>query len=81
MSQTISDRVRSIIASQLQVREEQLHEDVNLVDDLGVDSLAAVELILAVEQEFDIDVPDSESEQLRTVREMISYVGRQIGGQ
>ena len=63
----VADKVKSIIVEQLGVDEEEVTPDASFVDDLGADSLDTVELVMAFEKEFDIDIPDEEAEKLRTV--------------
>ena len=68
------NRVRAIIAEQLGVEADGFKEDASFIDDLGADSLAVVELVLAFEEQFKIDIPDSETEKMRTVADVISYI-------
>ena len=70
----IESRVKEIICQQLEVSEEQLRPEASFVDDLKADSLAVVELVLALEQEFKIEIPDEDTEQIRTVQDAVSYV-------
>ena len=67
-------QVRAIIAEQLGVEADAFKEDASFIDDLGADSLAVVELVLAFEEQFKIDIPDSETEKMRTVADVISYI-------
>ena len=71
---TIEARVRSIIADQLGVSEEEIRPDSNFIEDLGADSLDIVELIMAMEEEFDTEIPDEEAENIRTVGDAVGYV-------
>ena len=74
MSQAIEERVRSIIADQLGVAEEQVKPDSKFIEDLGADSLDIVELIMAMEEEFDTEIPDEEAEKIRIVDDVITYL-------
>ena len=74
MSQAIEDRVRSIIADQLGVAEKDVNPDSKFIEDLGADSLDIVELIMAMEEEFECEIPDEEAENIRTVQDVISYI-------
>jgi len=71
---TIEDRVKKIIAEQLGVEEPQITDDASFVDDLGADSLDLVELVMAFEEEFDVEVPDEEAEKITTVRDAIEHI-------
>jgi acyl carrier protein len=66
--------VKEIICQQLEVSEEQLKPEAAFVDDLKADSLAVVELVLALEQEFKIEIPDEDTEQIKTVKNALDYV-------
>lgn len=68
------DRIVKIIANQLQIDEGQVTPDASFMDDLGADSLDTVELIMALEEEFDIEIPDSDAEKIRTVQDAIDYM-------
>ena len=72
--EAISDRVCAIIAEQLGVEVAELVPEANLLDDLGADSLDVVELTMALEEEFTIQVPDEDLENIRTVKDTINYV-------
>ena len=67
-------KVRSIIAEQLGVKAEEVTDAASFVDDLGADSLDTVELVMALEEEFGIEIPDEEAEKMKTVGEAIKYV-------
>ncbi len=73
--EAISDRVFAIIAEQLGVEAAELTPEANLLDDLGADSLDVVELVMAVEAEFGIAVPDEEVENIRTIGDIVTYLG------
>lgn len=67
-------RVRDIIAQELGVEQEKVVDDANFVDDLGADSLDTVELVMAFEEEFGIEIPDEDAERMQTVSEAIAYL-------
>lgn len=71
---SIEQRVRKIIAEQLDVSPDQVTPEARLIDDLGADSLDAVELIMALEEEFGHDIPDEQAEKLQTVGDVIKYI-------
>jgi acyl carrier protein len=73
MSNT-EERVRKIIIEQLGVKEEEVKSEASFVDDLGADSLDTVELVMALEEEFDTEIPDEEAEKITTVQSAIDYV-------
>ena len=68
------NQIIKMIADQLQIDEEQVKLDASFMDDLGADSLDTVELIMALEEEFDIEIPDSEAEKIRTVQQALNYL-------
>jgi acyl carrier protein len=70
----VNQRVREIIAEQLGVSPDGFKDDASFIDDLGADSLAIVELVLAFEEQFAIDIPDTETEKIRTVADAVSYI-------
>ena len=74
MSDSIEQKVKDIIVEQLSVTPEQVTPEAKFIDDLGADSLDTVELVMAFEEEFGIDVPDEEAEKLTSVGAVISYV-------
>jgi acyl carrier protein len=71
---SIEDQVKKIVAEQLGVKEEQVTADASFVDDLGADSLDTVELVMALEEEFECEIPDEEAEKITTVQQAIDYV-------
>ncbi len=70
----LEKRVKEIKVEQLGVEEEQVTPEASFIDDLGADSLDTVELIMAIEEEFDVEIPDEEAEKIITVKDAISYV-------
>ncbi|MAC46750.1 acyl carrier protein [Oceanospirillum beijerinckii] len=71
---TIEERVKKIVSEQLGVKEEEITNASSFVDDLGADSLDTVELVMALEEEFETEIPDEEAEKITTVQEAIDYV-------
>ncbi len=74
MSDTPEAKVKEIIINELGVEPDKVVPEASFVDDLGADSLDTVELVMAFEEEFDIDIPDEDAEQMRTVGDAISYM-------
>jgi len=72
----IRDKVKAIVVEALSVEADQVTLSSNLVDDLGADSLARVELVMQIEEEFDIEISDSDSEKILTVQAIIDYVNQ-----
>ncbi|MFQ3207727.1 MAG: acyl carrier protein [Glaciecola sp.] len=70
----IEERVRKIIIEQLGVKEDEVKSEASFVDDLGADSLDTVELVMALEEEFDTEIPDEEAEKITTVQSAIDYI-------
>ncbi len=73
------EKVKDIIAEELGVEREKLTDGASFMEDLGADSLDTVELVMAFEKEFDIDIPDEEAEKLRTVGDALKYLEEKIG--
>ncbi|BDX06645.1 acyl carrier protein [Planctobacterium marinum] len=71
---SIEDRVTKIIVEQLGVKEEEVKPEASFVDDLGADSLDTVELVMALEEEFDTEIPDEEAEKITTVQSAVDYI-------
>ena len=70
----IEDRVKKIVAEQLGVKEDEVKTESSFVDDLGADSLDTVELVMALEEEFETEIPDEEAEKISTVKDAIDYI-------
>ena len=68
------DKIKSIVVDQLGVDEDQVTEAASFVDDLGADSLDTVELIMAFEEEFDIEIPDEDAQKIKTVKDVMEYI-------
>ena len=73
------EKVKDIIVEELGVEREKLTTEASFMEDLGADSLDTVELVMAFEKEFDIDIPDEEAEKLRTVGDALKYLHEKIG--
>lgn len=76
--QEIEAKVKELICQQLEVTEDQLKPEASFVDDLKADSLGVVELVLALEQEFNVEIPDEDTEQIRTVKDALTYIQNHI---
>lgn len=76
MSNSTEERVKAIIMEQLGVTEEQLKPEASFIDDLGADSLDTVELVMALEEEFDVEIPDEDAENIKTVGDATDYVSK-----
>ena len=71
---SIEEQVKNIVAEQLGVKEEEVTNEASFVDDLGADSLDTVELVMALEEEFDTEIPDEDAEKITTVQQAIDFV-------
>ena len=71
----VTDKGKGIIVEQLGVDEEEVTPDASFVDDLGADSLDTVELVMALEEEFNIEIPDEDAEKITRVKEAVDYIG------
>lgn len=71
---SIEERVQKIVIEQLGVKEEEVTKDASFVDDLGADSLDTVELVMALEEEFETEIPDEDAEKITTVAEAVKYI-------
>ncbi|WP_035603165.1 acyl carrier protein [Haloferula sp. BvORR071] len=76
---SIEDRVRDIIVDQLGVNADQVTLEAKFIEDLGADSLDTVELVMAFEEEFEIEVPDEEAEKLQSVGDVVTYIEKSQG--
>jgi acyl carrier protein len=74
----LEDRVSAIIVEQLGVSKEELAPEASFIDDLGADSLDIVELVMAMEEEFDIEIPDDDAEKIQTIEDVVTYVKAKI---
>lgn len=72
------DKVKNIVVEQLGVSEADVQIDSTFIDDLGADSLDIVELIMAFEEEFEIEIPDNAAEKIKTVRDAVDYIEKQV---
>jgi acyl carrier protein len=70
----IEDKVKEIIVDQLGVEADQVKPEASFIDDLGADSLDTVELVMAFEEEFDLEIPDEDAEKIKTVGDALSYI-------
>ena len=70
----IESRVKDIVVEQLGVNADEVTTDASFIDDLGADSLDTVELVMALEEEFECEIPDDEAEKITTVKEAVSYI-------
>jgi acyl carrier protein len=73
---SVEERVKQIIVEQLGVDEAEVTPSASFVDDLGADSLDTVELVMAFEEAFEIEIPDEDAEKIRTVQDAITYIGQ-----
>ncbi|OGT51802.1 MAG: acyl carrier protein [Gammaproteobacteria bacterium RIFCSPHIGHO2_12_FULL_42_13] len=71
---TIDERVKKIVVEQLGVKDEEAKNEASFVDDLGADSLDTVELVMALEEEFDIEIKDEEAEKITTIQQAIDFI-------
>lgn len=71
---SVQERVKKIVVEQLGVSEDQVTPEASFVDDLGADSLDTVELVMALEEEFDCEIPDDEAEKITTVKQAMAFI-------
>jgi acyl carrier protein len=76
---SVENQVRGIIAEQLGVKADEIKNDASFVDDLGADSLDTVELVMALEEEFETEIPDEDAEKITTVQQAIDYINSRKG--
>jgi acyl carrier protein len=72
------EKVKEIIVEQLDVQSEQVTDDASFIEDLGADSLDTVELVMALEEHFDIEIPDEDAEKIKTVRDAVQYIDKNV---
>ena len=77
-SEEIFEKIKNIIVEQLQVSDTAITEEASFIDDLGADSLDLVELIMALEEEFGIEIPDADAEKVVTVGDVVSYIKENV---
>ena len=75
---SVEERVKKIVVEQLGVKDEEVSNQSSFVDDLGADSLDTVELVMALEEEFECEIPDEEAEKITTVQQAIDYVNKHL---
>ena len=76
---TIEERVKKVVVEQLGVSEDQVTPEASFVDDLGADSLDTVELVMALEEEFDAEIPDDKAESITKVQDAVNYIKTTVG--
>ena len=77
---SIEDRVKKIVVEQLGVSEDQVTPDASFVDDLGADTLDTVALVMALEEEFDAEIPDDQAEKITTVKQAVEFIQANTSG-
>ncbi len=77
-SEEVFEKVKAIIVEQLQVAEGTVTQEASFIDDLGADSLDIVELIMALEEEFDMEIPDSDAEKIVSVSDVVDYIKENV---
>ena len=75
----VTEKVKSIIAEQLGVKQEEVTLEASFIDDLGADSLDTVELVMALEEEFGVEIPDEDAEKITTVGDAVKYIEEKAG--
>ena len=75
---TVEERVKKIVVEQLGVKEDEVSNESSFVDDLGADSLDTVELVMALEEEFECEIPDEEAEKISTVQQAVDYINANL---
>lgn len=80
MAESVEEKVREIIVNELGVEADKVTDEASFVEDLGADSLDTVELVMAFEEEFDIEIPDEDAEKLQTVGDAMRYLKENQGG-
>lgn len=77
-NQNVESKVKSIIAEQLGVGESDIRSESSFIEDLGADSLDIVELVMAIEEVFDIEIPDDDAENIKTVKDAVDYINEHV---
>jgi acyl carrier protein len=77
----VREKVKQVIVEQLSVNPEEVTDDASFIEDLGADSLDIVELVMELEEQFGVDIPDEEAEKILTVGEAIKYIEERAGGE
>jgi len=77
---SVQEKIKSVISEQLSVKPEEVVPEASFIDDLGADSLDTVELVMALEEEFGIEIPDEDAEKMRTVGDSIKYIEEKTQG-
>jgi len=77
-TKSIGNRIKEIVAEQLALPEEDIKNDSHFIDDLGADSLDIVELIMTMEEEFELEIPDDDAEKMLTIQDVIQYVSSKL---
>jgi acyl carrier protein len=75
---TVEEKVKNIIVEQLGVDNETVTPEASFIDDLGADSLDIVELVMTMEEEFDLEIPDEDAEKIKTVNDVVSYIKSKV---
>ncbi len=75
---SVLERLKKIVVEQLSVDEEQVTPEASITDDLGADSLDRVELVMAIEQEFNIEISDEDAEKIKTIQDAVTYVQKRV---
>lgn len=75
---TIEERVKKVVIDQLEISEAEATMEASFVDDLGADSLDTVELVMALEEEFETEIPDEDAEKIRTIRQAVDYINQHL---
>jgi acyl carrier protein len=81
MAENVADRVKKIVVEQLGVKEDEVTNNSSFVDDLGADSLDTVELVMALEEEFEVEIPDEDAEKITTIEQAITYINENAEAQ
>jgi acyl carrier protein len=77
---TTFERVKKVVVDRLKVSDDEVTESASFVDDLGADSLDVVDLVMGLEEEFDIEIPDEDAEKIQTVEQAVAYIDQKTSG-